>query len=75
MQSARIGQNRSGAGPGAGLSRSLREMGFGARAVVQELFWTLDVLQDKPEPIGHALELQESQKKHFRETRDPTREI
>ena len=45
MQSARIGQDRSGSGPGAGLgrrlskvSRRLREMGFGARAMVQELF-------------------------------------
>ena len=65
MQSARIGQNRSGAGPGAGLWRSFREMGFGIRAMVQELSGTLDALQDKPEPIGHALELQESQKNTF----------
>ena len=55
--------NKSGLG--AGLSRRLREMGFGARAMVQELSGTLDALQDKPEPIGHALELQESQKNTF----------
>ena len=40
-------------------------MGFGARAMVHELSGTLDALQDKPEPIGHALELQESQKNTF----------
>ena len=65
MQSARIGQVRSGSGPGAGLARRFREKGFGARAMVQELSGTLDALQDKPEPIGHALELQESQKNTF----------
>ena len=40
-------------------------MGFAAGAMVQELSGTLDALQDKPELIGHALELQESQKKTF----------
>ena len=40
-------------------------MGFGIRAMVQELSRTLDAVQDKPEPIGHALELQESQKNTF----------
>ena len=34
-------------------------MGFGIRAMVQELSRTLDALQDKPEPMSHALELQE----------------
>ena len=33
--------------------------------MVQELSGTLDALQDKPEPIRHALELQESQKNTF----------
>ena len=60
MQSARIGQDHPGSGLGAGLARRLREMVFGARAMVQELSGTPDALQDKAEPIGHALELQES---------------
>ena len=71
--SGAIGQNRpesvrSGTGRGtcAKVARSLGEMGFGAGAIVQELSGTLDALQDKPELIGHALELQESQKKTFR---------
>ena len=67
--SARIGQERDLARDFgellANFSRSLREMGFGAGAIVQELSGTLDALQDKPELIGHALELQESQKKTF----------
>ena len=63
--SGAIGQNRPGSRPGAGLGRRFREMGFGARAMVQEFSGTPDALQDKAEPIGHALELQESQKKTF----------
>ena len=66
--SGAIGQDRpesvrSGTWRGtfAKIWRSLREMGFGIRAMVQELSRTLDAVQDKPEPIGHALELQQSQ--------------
>ena len=64
LLSGAIGQDRPGSvrigtwrGTFAKFWRSLREMGFGIRAMVQELSGTLDALQDKPEPIGHALEL------------------